>query len=181
MIEELDRLRVERKVVRMLVIEKVDRVLVEAKGERLEKGNVVGHHLLVGKIKLMNDDRVDVVVGQQVVNGRLVANILKENVERLEQLDADIVVAGLLVHDLEEVGEHISLKEEVEHGAVVLVAPDENLGDGAKRLHEQALVAVRDHLVLGDDGVEVLQVVQRVRVLRLPYAPKEASVSEHFF
>ena len=41
MIEELDRLRVERKVVRMLVIEKVDRVLVEAKGESLEKGNVV--------------------------------------------------------------------------------------------------------------------------------------------
>ena len=50
-----------------LVIEEVDRVRVQLQRERLQKGDVVGHHLLVGEVKLVHDDRVDVVVGEQVV------------------------------------------------------------------------------------------------------------------
>ncbi len=165
---------------RVLVIKEVDGVLVKPKGERLEKGDVVGHHFLVGKVELVDDNRIDVIVGQQIVDGRLVADILEQDVERLQQLDADIVIARLLVHDFQKVGEHVPFQKEIEDGAVVLVAPDQDLGDGTERFDEEALVAVCDHLVLSDDGIEVLQVVQRVRVFRPPYAAEQAAVSEHF-
>ena len=39
---------------------------------------------------------------------RLVANVLEEDVEGLEELDADVAPA-LLVHDLQEEGEHVPL------------------------------------------------------------------------
>ena len=42
-------------------------VLVQSEGERLQEGDVVGHDLLVGEVKLVHDDGVHVVVGQQVV------------------------------------------------------------------------------------------------------------------
>ena len=45
--------------------------------------------------------------------GRLVPDVLKEDVEGLEELDAD-VTAALLVHDLQEEREHVALKEEAE-------------------------------------------------------------------
>ena len=50
-----------------LVIEKVNCVLVELERERLEERDVVGQDLLVGKVKLVANDLVDVVVRQQVV------------------------------------------------------------------------------------------------------------------
>lgn len=42
-------------------------MVVELEGQGLEEGDVVGHDLLVGEVKLVNDDGVDVVVGQQVI------------------------------------------------------------------------------------------------------------------
>ena len=42
-------------------------MLVESEGEGLEEGDVVSHHLLVGEVELVHDDRVDVVVRQQVI------------------------------------------------------------------------------------------------------------------
>ena len=53
-VEELDCLCVEREVVSVLVVEEVDGVLVQPEGERLQEGDVVGHHLLVREIKLEN-------------------------------------------------------------------------------------------------------------------------------
>ena len=50
-----------------LVVEEVDGVLVESEGEGLEEGDVVGHHLLVREVELVDDDRVHVVVGEQVI------------------------------------------------------------------------------------------------------------------
>ncbi len=50
-----------------LVVEEVYGVLVEPEGERLEEGDVVGHHLLVGEVELVHDDGVHVVVGQEIV------------------------------------------------------------------------------------------------------------------
>jgi len=165
----------------VLVVKEMNGVLVQSKGERLEEGDVVGHHFLVRKVKLMDNYRVDVIVRQQVVNGSLVADILKEDIQRLQQLNAHVVISGLLIHYLQEVGQHVPFQKEVEDGAVVLVAPDEDLGDGTERLDEEALVAVRHHLVLRDDGVEILQVVEGVRVFRTPYAAEKTAVSEHSF
>ena len=42
-------------------------VLVESEGQGLEEGDVVGHDLLIREVELVHDDRVDVVVRQQVV------------------------------------------------------------------------------------------------------------------
>ena len=49
----------------------------------------------------------------RLTDGGLVADVLEEDVEGLKELDAD-VAAALLVHDLEEEGEHVALKEEAE-------------------------------------------------------------------
>ncbi len=179
-VKKLNGLRVQGEIMRVLVIKEVDGVLVEPEGERLEERDVVGHHLLVGEVELVDDDRIDVIVGQQIVDGRLVADILKQDVERLQQLNADVVISRLLVHDFQKVGEHVPFQKEVKDRAVVLVAPDQDLGDGTEGFDEKALVTVCDHLVLSDDGIEVLQVVQRVRVFRPPYAAEQAAVSEHF-
>ena len=50
-----------------LVVEEVDGVFVQPEGEGLEEWDVVGHDLLVREVELVNDDRVDVVVGQQII------------------------------------------------------------------------------------------------------------------
>ena len=53
-----------------LVVEEVHSVVVQLEGQRLQEGDVVGHDLLVGEVKLVDDDGVDVVVGEQVIWGR---------------------------------------------------------------------------------------------------------------
>ena len=83
-------------------------------------------HLFIWKVKLVHNDGVDVIVWEEIVDARLVPDILKQDVQRLEQLDTDVVVADLLVHDLQEEAQHVSLQEEVKHRAVILVAPDED-------------------------------------------------------
>ena len=124
MVEELDGLRVEGEVVIVLIIEEVDRVLVETKTQRLEERYVVSHHFLVTEVKLVHNDRVDVVVGKQIINARVIPDVLKENVQGLQELDAHVIVARLLIHELKEEAQHVSLEEEVKHGAVILVSPD---------------------------------------------------------
>lgn len=61
-VEELDGLRVEGKVPKMLIVEEVYSVFVQLEGESLEERDVVGKNLLIGKIQLENDDRIDVIV-----------------------------------------------------------------------------------------------------------------------
>lgn len=56
-----------------LIVEEVHRVVVELEGQRLQEGYVVGHDLLIGEVKLVDNDGVHMVVGQQViwVDGRM--------------------------------------------------------------------------------------------------------------
>ena len=42
-------------------------MVVEFERQGLEEGDVVGHDLLVGEVKLMDNDGVNVVVGQEVI------------------------------------------------------------------------------------------------------------------
>ena len=42
-------------------------MFVEPEGEGLQEGDVVRHDLLVGEIELVDDDGVDVVVGEEIV------------------------------------------------------------------------------------------------------------------
>ena len=153
MIEELDGFSVERKVIGVLIVEEVDGVLVESEGEGLEEGDVVGHDFLVGEVELVDDDGVDMVVGEEIVDAGLVPDVLEEDVEGLEELDTDVVIADLLVHDLEEEAEHVPLEEEVEDAAVILVAPDEDLCYGPYGLHQEAFIALCHCLVLGQNLV----------------------------
>ena len=74
----------------------------------------------------MDNDGVDVVVGEEIVDARLVPDVLKQDVQGLQQLDADVVVADLLVHDLQEEAEHVALQEEVKDRAVILISPNED-------------------------------------------------------
>ena len=42
-------------------------VFVEPEGERLQEWDVVRHDLFVGEIELVDDDGVDVIVGEKIV------------------------------------------------------------------------------------------------------------------
>ena len=77
----------------------------------------------------MDNDGVDVVVGEEIVDARLVPDVLEQDVQGLQQLDTDVVVADLLVHDLQEEAQHVSLQEEVKHRAVILVSPYKDFWD----------------------------------------------------
>ena len=50
-----------------LVVEEMYGMFVEPEGESLQEGDVVSHDLLVGEIELVDDDGVDVVVGEKIV------------------------------------------------------------------------------------------------------------------
>ena len=52
---------------------------------------------------------------------------------------------------------HVSTKESnlLEDGAVILVAPDENFGDGSEGLDQETPVALRDRLVLVQHRVQI--------------------------
>lgn len=67
MVEELDGLRIEREVVRVFIVEKVYRVRVQFQTERLQEQNIISHHIFVGKVKFMDDNRVDQVVTEEVI------------------------------------------------------------------------------------------------------------------
>lgn len=45
-----------------LIVEEVHSVVVEFEGQGLEEGDIVGHDLLVRKVKLVDDDGIHVVV-----------------------------------------------------------------------------------------------------------------------
>ena len=66
------------------------------------------------------------VVGEEIVDARLVPDVLEQDVQGLQQLDTDVVVADLLVHDLQEEAEHVALQEEVKDRAVILISPNED-------------------------------------------------------
>ena len=53
-----------------LIVEEVYGMLVQPERERLQEGDVVSHDLLVREVELVHDDRVHVVVGEEVVCGR---------------------------------------------------------------------------------------------------------------
>ena len=67
MIEELERLDVERKLGDTVVEEEVYGVSVELERERLQERYVVGHHFLVGEVELVQYDVVYVVVREEEV------------------------------------------------------------------------------------------------------------------
>ena len=50
-----------------LIVEEVDRVLVELEGEGFQEGDVVGEHLLVREVQFQHNDGVDVVVREKIV------------------------------------------------------------------------------------------------------------------
>lgn len=42
-------------------------VVVEFQGQGLQKGDVVGHDFFVREVELMNDDGINVIIGEQVI------------------------------------------------------------------------------------------------------------------
>lgn len=87
-----------------------------------------------------------------LTEARLVPDVLEQDVQGLQQLDADETGApALLPHDVQKVGQHVLLQEEarrvgqfrwedrwmerisgnlLKHRAVILVSPDKDLGNG---------------------------------------------------
>lgn len=64
--------------------------------------------------------------------------------------------------------------DSLEHGAVILVAPNEDLGDTSQTLHQQSSVVFRHCRVLLQHRVEIFQVGQGQFVARLRRRPKPA-------
>jgi len=134
-------------------------VLVEFEGEGLKKGDVVGKYLLIREVQLQYYDTVDVVVGQEIVHGGLIANIFKEDAEGLQQLKAH-KAPTVLRECLQKVGLHVLLKEEVKDFGVILVTPDQNFCDGTEGLNNEVLVALCHHWITQQYLMLVLELLQ---------------------
>ena len=102
MVEEFDGLSVEGEVIGVLIVEEVDSVLVQSKGEGFKKRDVVSHDFLIREVKLVDNDRVDMVVGEEIVDGGLIPDVFKQDVEGLEKLNTHIIIPSFLVHELQE-------------------------------------------------------------------------------
>lgn len=50
-----------------LIIEEMYGVIIKLQGQGLQEGDIVCHDLLIGEVKLMDDDGVHMVVRQQVI------------------------------------------------------------------------------------------------------------------
>lgn len=83
MIEKLDRLRVQRKVIRVFVVEKVYCVHIQFQTQRLQEQNVIAHHVLIGKIEFMHNDRIHMIIAQQIIQRRFISYIFEENIQCL--------------------------------------------------------------------------------------------------
>ena len=69
MVEKLDGLRVEGEVPKVLVVEEMNSMGVEFEGESLEEGDVVSKNFFIREIQFENNDRVYVIIGQEIVCG----------------------------------------------------------------------------------------------------------------
>ena len=49
------------------IVEEVDGVFVQSKGQGLEKRDIVSHHFLIRKIKFVYNNGIDVIIGQQII------------------------------------------------------------------------------------------------------------------
>ena len=64
-------------VVVVFIVEEVNCVSVETEGVSLDEGNVVGHYSFIREVKLVENNGVDVIVGQDIVDGCVVPDVLK--------------------------------------------------------------------------------------------------------
>lgn len=64
MIEKLDGLRIQWKVVGMLIIKEMYRMYIQFQAQRFQKQNIITHNVLIGEIKLMYDDRIDMIIAE---------------------------------------------------------------------------------------------------------------------
>ena len=69
--------------------------------QSFEEWNVVSHHFLIRKVKFVNDNRIDMVIWQQIVDRCLISDVLKKDIKSLQQLNTNITPT-FLVHDLQE-------------------------------------------------------------------------------
>lgn len=50
-----------------LVVEEVHCVIVEFQRQRFQKGDIVGHDFLIREVKLVHNDGINVIIGQQII------------------------------------------------------------------------------------------------------------------
>lgn len=73
-----------------------------------------------------------------------------------------------------------NINHSLEHGRIILVAPNEDLGDAAQRLDEEAAIVLGHGRIAVENVVQILEVLQRQTVLRLaPAATEPASTAKH--
>lgn len=62
MIEELYRFRVQRKIIGVFIVEKMNCVSVQLEAEGFKEQDVISHYVFVGKIEFMHNYRIDVII-----------------------------------------------------------------------------------------------------------------------
>ena len=107
-----------------------------------------------------------------LTNRRLVSNVLKENVQRLQELNCDIS-SELLIHNFQKAGEHVSLKEEtgkeqhvknvsflssvysLKDRTVILIAPNKDLCNRPQCLDQETPISIGHGLISRENLVEL--------------------------
>ena len=82
------------------------------------------------------------VVGEEVKQRSLVTQVFEENVKRLQKLDAH-VIPWVGVKQIDEELEHVLLQEKFEYRRIILIAPNENLGNRPEGLYHELICIER--------------------------------------
>ena len=76
------------------------------------------------------------VVGEEVKQRSLVTEVFEENIKRLQKLDAH-VIPWVGVKQVDEELKHVLLQEKFEYRRIILIPPNQNLGNGPEGLYHE--------------------------------------------
>ena len=89
----------------MLGYVKLDQIWIKLDNNRLLGQDRLGQ-VFIGQARLSQANEII----NKLTDGRFIPDVLEEDVERLEELDAN-VTSALLVHDLQEERKHVPFQE----------------------------------------------------------------------
>lgn len=84
MIEEFNCLRVQGEIVGVFVVEEMNGVHIQFQTECFQEQDIIAHDVLVGEIEFVDNNWIHVIVAQQIVQRRLIPDVLKQDVQRLQ-------------------------------------------------------------------------------------------------
>lgn len=100
-----------RKMFVLLIIEKLNGVLIQQQGQRLDERDININQFFIEKVEIEFNQFIEKRMTQNIVSLRLLRNILQEDTGCLNQLDIDIPIVE--VQDTNEMLHHVLLTKQI--------------------------------------------------------------------